>query len=157
MKRVWIAAAVLIFLAAAAGFSQTPAPSAAPLSAQALAAILGQPTGAACSKPQENVVFAARRQGNFFKTCSATATCNDTSGTPVSCNYGGAGGTCTFQNQDCANGIQGFVNCQGAVTNCPVCPCDDRPVCCTCDRTGDCFACCRCDGGTLGQCAEACG
>ncbi|HEV8578013.1 MAG TPA: hypothetical protein VGX68_02930 [Thermoanaerobaculia bacterium] len=157
MKRVWFAAVVLAFLATAAGFSQTPAPSVVPLSAEALAAILGQPAGTACSRPQENAVFAARRQGNFFKACSATATCNDTSGTNISCNFGGSGGTCTFQNQDCANGIQGFVNCNGTVTNCPACPCNLRPICCVCESSGDCFACCRCDGGTAGECAEACG
>ena len=156
MKRVWIAAAVLVFLATAAGFSQTPAPSTAPLSATALAAILGQPTGAACPNPQGDVVFAARRQGNLFKVCSATATCNDTSGTPVSCNYGGAGGSCTFQNQNCANGIQGFVNCQGSVINCPACPCNDTPICCQCDATGDCMACCRCGGGGIAACRREC-
>jgi hypothetical protein len=30
-------------------------------------------------------------------------------------------------------------------------PCD------RCDRTGDCYACCRCDGGGVIDCSNACG
>jgi hypothetical protein len=30
-------------------------------------------------------------------------------------------------------------------------------VCCTCFATGDCFACCRCDGGSIGSCLSQCG
>ena len=157
MKRVWIAAAVLIFLAAAAGFSQAPAPSIAPFSAEALAAILGQPAADACPKPQESVVLSAQRQGTF-KTCSATATCNDTSGINVTCNYSGSGGSCSFQNQNCAALVRGHVTCQGTTVVCPLCPSDcGSPKCCQCEATGDCFACCRCDGGTVGQCIDACG
>ena len=155
MKRVWIALDVLSFITAAAGFSQTPAPSVAPLSAEALAAILDEPLDAACPKPQQDAFLAARRQGNFFKTCSATATCNDTSGVNVICTYSGSGGTCTFQNQNCANGIRGSVNCNGSVVTCPLCPCGTAN-CCKCASTGDCFACCRCDGGTIRACSEEC-
>jgi len=157
MKRVWIVVAVLSFLSVSAGFSQAPAPSVAPLSAEALAAILGQPAATACPKPQESVVLPDQHQG-IYKTCNASATCNDTSGVPVSCNYGGSGGSCTYQNQNCAAGVRGQVNCQGSVTQCPVCPSDcGSPKCCQCEATGDCFACCRCDGGTIGQCINACG
>lgn len=28
--------------------------------------------------------------------------------------------------------------------------------CNLCDQTGDCFACCRCDGGSTGFCAQIC-
>ena len=31
------------------------------------------------------------------------------------------------------------------------------PWCDACDDTGDCLACCRCDGGTLRACLQACG
>lgn len=155
MKRAWFAAGILIFVSVAAGVAQTPAPSVAPLSAAALAAILNEPVDSACPKPQEEVVFAARKP-SFLKVCSATATCNDTSGVNVSCNFTGSGGSCSFQNQNCDVGIRGHVNCNGAVTNCPQCPCG-TPNCCNCLQTGDCFACCRCDGGTIGQCAQACG
>lgn len=29
--------------------------------------------------------------------------------------------------------------------------------CPTCFSSGDCFACCRCDGGTVSQCLRGCG
>lgn len=153
MKKAWIAAAALIFISAA-GFSQTPAPSVAPLSAEALAAILDEPMDDACPKPQQEVVFAARGP-SYFKVCSATATCNDTSGVNVSCTFTGSGGTCSFTNQNCANGVRGSVNCNGTVTQCPQCPCG-TPACCSCASTGSCVACCRCDGGTIRQCSEEC-
>ena len=31
------------------------------------------------------------------------------------------------------------------------------PWCNQCNSTGDCFACCKCDGGTARQCADECG
>jgi hypothetical protein len=51
--------------------------------------------------------------------------------------------------------VRGQVNCNGTVTQCPQCPCG-TPNCCTCAQTGDCFACCRCDGGTIRQCSFEC-
>lgn len=156
MKRIWIVSIILFFMSVAAGFSQAPAPSVAPLSEQALAAILDQPTGAACPPPQESLILPDQLEGIQFKTCSATATCNDTSHVNVSCNFSGSGGTCSFQNQNCASGIRGQVNCNGTVTQCPACPCG-TPNCCICAGTGDCFACCRCGGGTFSQCSQLCG
>ena len=157
MKRVWITAAFWSLISVTAGFTQIPAPSGAPLSAEALAAILNGPTGALCAKPQEEATTAARRPGSFFKACSATATCWDSGGFKISCTYSGSGGTCTFQDQNCAANVRGSVNCNGTVTQCPVCDCGGPAVCCTCNSTGDCFACCRCDGGTVRQCTQACG
>lgn len=148
MKRNWIVGVILSFLSVAAAFS-------APLSDEDLAAILGQSSSTACPQPQESLTLPDQLQGAQFKTCSATATCNDTSGVNVSCNFGGSGGTCTFQNQNCDAGIRGQVNCNGAITQCPACPCG-TPPCCNCLATGDCFACCRCDGGTILQCSQAC-
>ena len=149
MRRIWIVGVILSFLSVAAGFS-------APLSDEALAAILAQSTGAACPQPQESLTLPDQLQGAQLKTCSATATCNDTSGVNVSCNFGGSGGSCTFQNQNCGAGIRGQVNCNGAVTQCPSC-CNDTPKCCQCEATGDCVACCRCAGGSFGQCIQECG
>lgn len=154
MKRVWLVSIVLSFMSVTAGFS-LPAPSAAPLSDEALAAILGQPAGAECAQPQEGLVLPDQPPGIQLKTCSATATCNDTSGVNVSCNYGGSGGTCSFQNQNCASGIRGQVNCNGTITECPSC-CTDTPVCCTCEATGSCFSCCRCEGGSFSGCFHEC-
>jgi len=31
------------------------------------------------------------------------------------------------------------------------------PLCCACEDTGGCFACCRCGGGSIMECAEECG
>lgn len=153
-----IVAAVLLLVSAATGLSQVPAPNVAPLSAEVLAAILGQPAVTACPKPQQqDPVFAARRQGNFFKSCAAVATCNDTSGVPVNCVYNGPGGICFAVDQDCANGIRGYAQCQGVQSFCPECPpsCGSQ-ACCDCEETGDCFSCCRCDGGSVSLCINQC-
>lgn len=156
MKRIWIVGVILSFLSVAAGFSQVSAPSVAPLSDQALAAILGQSTGTACPTPQGGVALPDQPPGIQFMTCSATATCSNTlPGTPVSCNYGGSGGTCTFQNQNCAAGIRGQVNCNGTITQCPMCPC--TPQCCICQEEGDCMSCCRCAGKPISKCIQECG
>lgn len=154
MKRIWIASVILSFLSVAAGFSQTPAPNGGRLSDEALAAILGQTTGTACPTPQGDVELPDQHPG-INMTCSATATCNDTSGVNVSCNWGGSGGSCTFQNQNCASGIRGQVNCNGTITECPACSCGTF-ACCNCAETGDCFFCCRCAGGKPAECANLC-
>jgi hypothetical protein len=153
MKKALIIACTMAFVSAAA-FAQ--APSVAPLSSEVLAAILGQPEVAgSCPTPQGEALFAARRQGNgLYKSCSATANCWD--GTTKSCTWSGAGGTCTATDSNCDAGIRGSVNCNGTVTSCLQCPCG-TPMCCQCASSGDCFACCRCDGGTVRQCGEECG
>jgi hypothetical protein len=153
-----IAVAVLLLVSAAMGLSQVPAPSVAPLSADALAAILDQPSATACPEPQQqDLVFAARRQGNYFKACNASATCNDTSGVSVNCHYFGPGGSCSAEEQDCANGIQGYALCNGVYSFCPECPstCGSQ-ACCDCKSTGDCFSCCRCSGGSISLCINQC-
>lgn len=155
MKRALVVSVVLSFLSVAAGLSQVPAPSAAPLSDQALAAILAQPTDTACPEPAESLDLPGQHPG-VYMTCNASATCNDTSGVNVMCHYGGSGGTCTFQNQNCDFGIRGQVNCNGTVKQCPACPCG-TVNCCICESSGDCVACCRCGGGTPNQCIQACG
>jgi len=149
MKRIWVVGVILSLLSVAAGFS-------APLSDEALAAILAQPTGAECPQPPQDSLDLPGQHPGVNMTCSATATCNDTSGVNVSCNWGGSGGSCTFQNQNCASGIRGQVNCNGTITQCPSC-CNDTPKCCQCEETGDCMSCCRCDGGTISQCFQECG
>jgi hypothetical protein len=155
MKRILIVGIILSFMSAA-GFSQVPAPSVAPLSAEALAAILAQPTGTACPQPRESALLPDQPQDIQFMTCSAIATCSDTSGS-VSCSYNSTGGSCTFENQNCEAGIRGYVNCNGEISYCPPCPCSGSFWCCECAATGDCMACCRCQGGTLSQCRNACG
>jgi hypothetical protein len=153
MRKVWTLACTLAIVSAAVGFAQTP--SVAPLSSQALAAILGQPAvNGSCPTAESGVVFAARRPGlGWQKDCSASATCG--SDPPVSCSYSGSGGSCSFANRNCPN-QQGYVTCQGVTTWCPT-ECPPSVWCQQCDATGDCFACCRCDGGGAGHCAYICG
>jgi hypothetical protein len=151
MKKAVILACTLAFVSVVC-LAQTP--SVAPLSAQALAIILGQPAATgSCPLPQGEAVFAAKRP-SLAKSCTATVTCWD--GSVKSCTYSGGGGTCTATQSDCTNGIRGSVNCNGSVTNCPQCDCGS-PICCQCDATGDCFACCKCGGGGAGHCASICG
>jgi len=156
MKRVWITSTILFLMCVAVGFAQPSEPSAGPLSDEALAAILDQPGSGECLQPPQAALELPDQHQGIPMTCSATATCNDTSGVNVSCNFGGSGGSCTYQNQNCAAGIRGQVNCNGTITQCPQCPCGS-PLCCSCEATGDCFTCCRCDGGGPAACLRECG
>jgi hypothetical protein len=61
-------------------------------------------------------------------------------------------------NANCSAGEPGHVTCDGVTTSCPAC-CTGTPhqiLCCQCGQTGDCFACCRCDGGNPTGCARSC-
>ncbi len=146
MKKTWIVGVILSFLSVAVGFS-------APLSDEALAAILDQSTGAACPQPPQDSVDRPGQHPGVNMTCSATATCTPYAN--VSCSFGGSGGSCTFQNRNCDAGIRGWVNCNGTVTLCPQCPCGSMP-CCSCQETGDCVHCCICGGGSAVACAQDC-
>jgi hypothetical protein len=159
MKKACIIIVCTMAFVSAAAFAQTP--SVAPLTGEALAVILGEPAvTASCPSPgpspQSEVLFAARRPA-VPKACSATANC--TPGTTVSCTYTGTGGTCTAVDRNCSVNQRGYVSCNGVVTNCPT-TCQSCNLICQacnqCDQTGDCFACCRCDGGTISQCSQQC-
>ncbi|HEY7214759.1 MAG TPA: hypothetical protein VIC28_09025, partial [Thermoanaerobaculia bacterium] len=130
MKKVWIVVCTCILaLVSVAAFAETPA--AAPLSIEALAAILGpdavvgSPT---CPGQRDKPVLAAAQQakpgskpGSMRKTpCSATASCE--SGT-VSCS---GSGTCIAVDRDCLNSCErGHVTCNGVTTWCPTaCNCN---------------------------------
>lgn len=160
MKKTWIVACSLLFVALA-GFAQTPSPSQAsalpPLTPQALAAILGQPAPATggCAAQQNAVLKAAvQRQGSGEKAlCNATASCGSYS---ISCSGNLSSSSCSAADRNCSAGERGHVTCDGVTTYCD-CPCGgtvQEQMCCTCDVTGDCFACCRCAGGS--RCAIQC-
>lgn len=157
MKKAGIVACTFLFIATA-GFAETP--SKAPLSAQALAAILGpSAVKTSCALPPSEVLLAAKRPrigGSLAKAlCTATAACE--SGT-VYCEGNASSTSCSAVDRNCDFDERGHVTCDGNTTWCPTnCPCTDTPVCCRCFRTNDCFACCRCDGGTVYQCSEQCG
>jgi hypothetical protein len=147
MKNAWIVACTLLFVSVT-GFAQ--ARSAAPLESAALAVILDQPvvTGS-CATQQSGVLFAAKHPGRGLEKsiCSATAQCLP--GT-VSCS---GNSTCSAVDRNCSIGERGHVTCDGVTTSCPVCC---ATVCCQCDQTNDCMACCRCGGGTVRRCSEEC-
>lgn len=148
MRKAWIFAFAALFLSAAA-FAETPS---APLSLEAFTAALGQPAvGDACATQTSKVLFASKRP-TPTAVCTAGAACHN--GTTVSCS---GGGTCTSVDSNCGNGERGRVTCDGVTTYCPLCPCNDTPVCCRCERYGDCQSCCRCGGGTIIQCSFECG
>ncbi|HYO14197.1 MAG TPA: hypothetical protein VE685_13460 [Thermoanaerobaculia bacterium] len=146
-KKAWIVACLLA-LASAAGFARTP--SETPVN---IAAILSQPAfSGACPSPQSEVLFAAARIGTGLEKATCEAHCG--TDPAVSC----SGTTCTGADRSCP-GERGHVSCTTnnvtTTVNC-LSPCPISGNCQTCNDTGDCFACCRCDGGTLRQCSEAC-
>lgn len=156
MRKAWILACALLFVSVA-GFADGPAP--APLSDEALAAILGEPlAGASCATAQAGDMGRVSVVQNE-KTCSATVTCRD--GSTRTCMT--ATGPCNAVQPDCVFTLEpGHVTCTGATpttVNCPACCTGGGMIgnaCCRCDITGDCFDCCRCSGGTLSQCAQIC-
>ena len=148
MRKLWIVACVVLF-ASAPGFARTPGK--APLSSEVVAAILG---GGACASQGSHAVFAAKGPAvdQSKSTCSATASCGGTA--TVSCN---GTSSCSAQDRNCDLGIRGQVTCDTVTTQCSqACSCG-TVFCCQCDATGDCFACCRCGGGSPGSCIISCG
>lgn len=154
MNKVWILACTLL-LVSVAGFAATPSP--APLSATALAAILGEPADGGCAPQPSGVVLAAAQRPRLAlekALCTATAACESGS---VSCQSNVSASNCSAFDRNCAVGERGHVVCDGVTTNCPTtCPTSCTTPCCRCEATGSCTACCRCDGGTLLQCSQLC-
>ena len=181
--RVVVAVACTLFLVSAVGFAQTP--TKAPLTREAIAAILGlSPAKGGCGAVQTSpnrMVFAAKKPGpDGGVGAMATCTANCESGT-VQC----TGSTsCEAFDRNCAAFERGHVSCNngGTITTtwCPTqctndycyncaqtgacydcCRCDGGTAlqcsnCCTCEQTQDCVACCRCDGGSLLYCNQVC-
>jgi hypothetical protein len=151
MRIARLVVCALLLLSVAAYATPAPTPNPAPLSDAALAAILGAPLGAtACAKPQP-----AARYGGLNLKAFCEVQCDSGS---VSCT---GNPTCTAVNRDCSSLEPGHVTCNGVTTNCTPGCCTTGTMhdkqCCRCEATGNCFDCCRCDGGTIGQCAMACG
>lgn len=151
MKNRWTVVACTLLFTAAAASAQAPAQ--VPLTPQALAAILGDSavpgscaalwTGA--PSPVERADFGQ------LSICTAQASCGEYPA--VSCE---GNSTCSAVDRNCDIGERGSVTCDGVTTYCPLCPCDDTPVCCRCEREGDCMSCCRCAGGTFSACNAEC-
>lgn len=151
MKKVLLLACAFLFVSST-GFAQTPGP--ALLSEEVLAMILGEPVGASCATEaagKGGVVYASE---GIESACNATAVCE--TGT-VTCS---GNSSCTAVDRDCSVLEQGRVTCDGVTTLCPTTCCSSGTIieraCCRCEATGDCLSCCRCGGGTLFQCNEAC-
>jgi hypothetical protein len=156
-KNPWILACVLLFVSVAA-FAQAPQ-SQPPLTRETLAAILGLPAAGSCAVQPRGVRQAAKRPAILTEKslCTATATCQY--GSTVSCSSNINMANCMAVNANCSAGEPGHVTCDGQITWCP--PCCTGTIhqvqCCNCDTTGDCRACCRCDGGSPVQCGQVCG
>jgi hypothetical protein len=159
MKETWIVACSLLFVALA-GFAETPTQSLAPLTPQALAAILGQPapTAGGCAAQQQKAVRLAavqRQQIGEKSLCNATANCG---GYTVSCSSNVSASSCSAVDRDCSVGEVGHVTCDGVTITCD-CACGLSPrqqACCNCDHTDDCFQCCFCGGGGALACSRGC-
>ena len=162
MKNATLICICTLAFCSAAGLAQTP--TEAPVN---LAAILSQPVssparGGACGTSLERMIFAAKppragaqgagAQGTGSQKDFCQANCG--SGSPVSCS---GAGSCSAFDQNCDFGEQGHVTCGTTTIWCAnECQCNDTPQCCTCYDTGDCFACCRCEGHGPGYCAFHC-
>ena len=158
MKKAWMVACVLLCIPVA-GFSETP--SQAPLSQEALAAILGTPAVTGGCAPQPGAVLAAAKRpriGLEKTLCTATANCG--SGTTVSCHSNVNAANCSATDRNCSVGERGHVTCDGVTTSCPTACCTGgflEVYCCQCAQTQDCYSCCRCGGGSGPSCGLQCG
>jgi hypothetical protein len=155
MKKASILACALLF-AAVAAFAQAP-PSQPPLTQEALAAILGLPAAGSCAAQPSGVREVAKRPAipTGKALCTATAKCQFTT---ISCSGNNSTTSCTAVDANCSAGVAGHVTCDGVTTSCPAC-CTGTGTqywCCVCARRGDCYDCCRCDGGTVTQCLQGC-
>ncbi|HJX26742.1 MAG TPA: hypothetical protein VJ885_02430 [Thermoanaerobaculia bacterium] len=150
MKKALILACTFLFVSVA-GSAQTP--GAALLSEEVLAMILGEPAaGAACATKaagKGGVVYASE---GIESTCTTTVFCESGS---ESC----SGTSCAAVARDCSVLERGSVTCNGVTTLCPTACCSSgtykEQLCCRCNATGDCFACCLCGGGN--NCRQECG
>jgi hypothetical protein len=156
MKKTWIVALSLLFTAVA-GFADGPTP--APLSDEALAAILGEPlAGSSCATQTggtgEAGLAAAVSGEKAIYTCAIFCP----NGSQLRCQ----GSTpCTAAERNCGGLERGHVTCDGRTTSCSPGCCTDgtaqQNACCRCNVTENCVDCCRCQGGTLAQCSQSCG
>ena len=138
-------AACAFLLVSLPGLAQTPESAATP--SLSLAA-------GVCSLQQDGVLFAAKTP--IKSLCSAVANC--ASGT-VSCSSNASATSCSAVDRSCPE-ERGRVTCDGVTTYCPTeCTCSGthpQVSCCRCVLLGDCFNCCRCSGGSIGNCGIFC-
>jgi hypothetical protein len=126
MRRILLIGCAILFISIA-GLAQTPSP--APLSQEALAAILGQPavTGEQTSpQTEEPVLAAAKRPLPLKNICTA----NCPFGTTVTCS--GSGSCTAVDGTSCS--AKGHVTCNGVTHSCDTCY-----VGCRCSGFSDAF------------------
>jgi|SRR6202035_1584770 len=152
MRNARILACALLFVFVGAS---AQASSNAPLTREALAAILGlSPVAGSCAAQQDREPPRERPRVQTKALCTATAHCE--TGT-VSCSSNVNAANCSAVDRDCANCEQGHVTCDGATTWCPTtCGGYYQHRCCACAQTGDCMSCCVCAGGSIDQCSLEC-
>jgi hypothetical protein len=141
MKKTWIVACALLFIAIA-GFADSPGPG--PVSDEVLAAILGPVAGASCETKAGGVGevrFVAAVAGE-----KALCSVDCQNGTSVSCS---SNTSCTAVQRNCTTALQrGYVTCNGVTTYCPAQCCSSQDFCCLCNGRGYCMDCCRCANPT---------
>jgi len=142
MRKASLLACAVLFISSI-GFAQTP--GRAPLTEEALAAILGPSTTASdsCGSQPEAMAFAAKRPQLLEKS---TCTANCLGGGTVTC----SSTNCSAKNGTCSN-LTGSVTCGGTAHYC------STPSYCTrCNVCGDCYSCCRCAGQSGSFCSANC-
>jgi hypothetical protein len=133
MRRALILGCAVLFVSIA-GLAQTPSP--APLSQEALSAILGQPavTGEQASPQTEEPVLASAQRPLPLKfLCSASCYL----GGSVTCSSGGPGSCSAVDGTSCSS--RGKVTCAGITATC-----------------SNCYLNCRCGGHTDSFCRANC-
>ena len=156
MRTTWTLTLALLFVPLC-GYAEPADP--APLTSQALAAILAQPVDAGCGAiAQSGPAPVAMASSQTKALCTATATCE--SGT-VSCQSNVSATSCTAVDRDCSWYQRGYVTCNGVTTQCPTSCCNSgtprQRQCCYCAETGECLSCYICENGFVlypGVCSE---
>lgn len=150
MKKTWIVAVALLFVALAGSAEEARRPEVAPEVRDVLLARLAADvecgtaaTAAAGPIGVPEVMFAANKSA-----CTATANCQ--TGT-VSCN---GNTSCVAYDRDCPY-ERGRVICDSVTTLCPTDCCNEgtlqQRACCRCAATGDCWQCAFCEYGYFPQ------
>jgi hypothetical protein len=142
MRKALLLACAVLFISSVC-FAQTP--GRAPLTEEALTAILGPSTTASeGDSQQEAMTFAAKRPELWLK---ATCTANCLGGGTVTCS---GTTTCSAKNGTCSSPT-GTVTCGSTTKSCPV-----LSMCTRCNLCGDCYSCCICSGHTGSFCSANC-
>jgi hypothetical protein len=128
MRKALLVGLAALFMISIAGLAQTPSP--APLSQEALAAILGQPAVTGEYTPQADESALAMTKSPLPEKAACTATANCPFGVRVTC----SGTTSCTSTDGTSCSAEGHVTCNGHTTSCNTCY-----VSCRCGGFSDAF------------------